>query len=120
MRARSFQLVLVLLLAAACGDDGGGSGATDAQAVPADVNIAACGAIGSACGTGCPGDLECVEDVCAPMRGTCGGFAGEMCQDHALTCTYPQGSSAGICMLPDEKACLCAIAPAALADCMTP
>lgn len=120
MSDRPLELVLTLLLAAACGDDGGGGGAIDAQSVPPDVDIAACGAIGSACGTGCPGDLECVENVCAPMRGTCGGFAGEECEDSALTCAYPQGSSAGICMRPDEKACLCAIAPAALGDCVTP
>jgi hypothetical protein len=52
------------------------------------------------------------------VRGDCGGITGAECQDASLTCTYPTGSSAGICMHDVEKACLCAIAPATLGDCM--
>lgn len=124
MSARYVRLVLAVWVAAACGDDDGGGGGgddmIDALTVPPDVNIAACGDIGSACGTGCPSDLECIDTVCAPMRGSCGGFAGEPCQDSTLTCTYPAGSTAGICMRAEEKACLCAIAPGALDDCTSP
>jgi hypothetical protein len=86
-----------------------------------DVNIAACGAIGMACTTTCPSGLECISsNVCAPVRGDCGGFAGAQCQDTTLTCTYPTGSSAGHCMREDEKACLCAIAPSSIGDCTGP
>jgi hypothetical protein len=86
----------------------------------ADVNTAACGSIGAACGNGCPSNLECHSNVCVPVRGDCGGFAGASCQDTSLTCTYPTGSSAGICMNADEKACVCAVAPNALGDCTPP
>lgn len=120
MTARYLWLVLVVLLATACGDDEGGA-AIDASPVPPDVDIAACGAIGTACGPDCANDLECLDTgVCAPIRGTCGGFTGEPCQDTTLTCAYPQGSTAGICLRPDEKACLCAVAPGALDDCTSP
>lgn len=86
-----------------------------------DVNTAACGSIGAQCnGNTCANGLECVNNACASVRGDCGGFAGAACQDRLLICTYPTGSSAGICMRQDEKDCLCAIAPTALADCMQP
>lgn len=76
----------------------------------------ACGDIGKACGT-CPTGFECIANACAPVRGDCGGFAGSPCQDTSLTCTYPTGSSRGICMQADEKTCLCTIAPNVLSDC---
>ena len=107
------RFVLLVVLIAACG---GPKASTDAA--PSDVNISACGSIGKACGAGCASGLECVENVCMPVRGDCGGFAGAPCQDTTLECTYPMGSSGGICMRPDEKACVCAIAPTALGDCV--
>lgn len=100
------RFVLLVVVIAACGH----------SAPAADANT--CGAIGTACGAGCASGLECVENVCVPVRGDCGGFAGAQCQDTSLTCTYPRGSSGGICMRPDEKACVCAIAPSALGDCV--
>jgi hypothetical protein len=113
-RARLGWLVILVM---ACGDDDGGSGPADAPGKPADVDHGPCGAIGTACDLACPGDLECVDNVCMQMRGDCGGFAGDPCQDSSLTCAYPSGNSAGICMRADEKACVCAIAPDAL-DCL--
>jgi hypothetical protein len=111
------DLAMLLLGITACGD---GTRSSDATTSMPDVNIAACGAIGTPCGTGCPSALECIGNACAPVRGDCGGFAGAQCQDTSLTCTYPTGNSAGICMRADEKACLCAIAPGVLGDCMAP
>ena len=111
------DLALLFVGIAACGDFAPMSDATTAMP---DVNIAACGSIGAPCGTGCPSPLECINNACAPVRGDCGGFAGAQCQDTSLACTYPVGSSGGICMQVDEKACVCAIAPNALADCMAP
>jgi hypothetical protein len=99
----------------ACSDSG-----STPDAKPPDVNIGACGAIGSACGNGCPSGFECINNACAPMHGSCGGFVGAVCQDATLTCTYPASSSAGICLRPDEKDCMCAIAPTALSDCPEP
>ncbi|HEY5926412.1 MAG TPA: hypothetical protein VIV11_32220 [Kofleriaceae bacterium] len=110
-------ITLLLVGFAACGDSAPTSDATTGKP---DVNLPACGAIGSPCGGGCPNGLECVSNVCAPVRGDCGGFAGAECQDTSLTCTYPMGSSGGICMRQDEKTCVCAIAPDALGDCMPP
>ena len=110
-----------MLLATACDgtpEDGSDGGVADAPTTPPDVDLATCGAIGTPCGTGCPGDLGCLANACAPMRGSCGGFAGEPCQDASLVCAFPAGSSAGICMRPDELACMCAIAPSELGDCM--
>ena len=118
MTPRSLCFAVWLFIGfAACGDPAPVSDATTSKP---DVNIAACGAIGSPCGGGCPADLGCVSSVCVPMRGDCGGFAGAQCQDTSLTCTYPAGSSGGICMRADEKACVCAVAPNALGDCMQP
>jgi len=116
LRSR-YAALLVLVAIAACGDS---TAPTDATTKMPDVNIAACGAIGMPCGNGCPRPLDCITNACAPVRGDCGGFAGAACQDTSLTCAYPTGSSAGICMQPDEKACLCAIAPNALGDCAAP
>ncbi|HEX5062440.1 MAG TPA: hypothetical protein VFV99_23875 [Kofleriaceae bacterium] len=111
------RLAFIVLLAA-CSDSGAPADATTARP---DVDVAACGSIGMACTTTCPAGLECIStNVCASVRGDCGGFSGAMCQDTSLTCTYPTGSSAGHCMRDDEKACLCAIAPNALGDCMQP
>jgi len=110
---------LIAILLCACSD--GAAPHADAPTTHPDVNVAACGAIGMACTTTCPNNLECISsNVCAPVRGSCGGFAGAMCQDTSLTCVYPTGSSAGHCMRSDEKECLCAIAPNAAADCMQP
>jgi len=109
--------MLLVVGSIACGE----STSPPADAVTThDVNVAACGAIGMACTNSCPNSLECVTNACASVRGDCGGFAGAACQDTSLTCTYPTGSSAGICMRADEKACLCAIAPNALGDCAPP
>jgi hypothetical protein len=98
-----------------CGDSNTGKDTVDARSVDADLST--CGTIGRACGAGCPSDLECIGTVCVPVRGQCGGFAGGPCQNATLACTYPTGDSGGICMTFDEKACTCAIAPGALADC---
>jgi hypothetical protein len=108
---------LVWVAIAACGDS---TAPSDATTPPPDANIPACGPIGAACGGSCQGTLECVNSACVPVRGDCGGFAGAECQDTSLTCTYPRGSSGGICMRADEKACVCAIAPSTLGDCMPP
>jgi hypothetical protein len=105
--------LFVFVFVFACSDSGG---APDAK--PPDVNIGACSAIGSSCG--CPSGFECINNACAPMHGSCGGFVGAVCQDATLTCSYPAGSTAGICLRPDEKDCMCAIAPTALSDCPEP
>jgi hypothetical protein len=101
--------LLMFVGVAACG---GSAPATDAAT--------SCGAIGAPCGAGCPNALECVNNVCVPVLGDCGGFAGAACLNTSLTCTYPVGNSGGICMQQDQKACVCAIAPNALGDCMAP
>ena len=116
MPARSLCPAL-LFIVVACGDPASPSDATTSKP---DVNIAACGSIGTACGNGCPNGLECHTNACVPVRGDCGGFAGAQCQDTTLTCTYPTGSSGGICMRESEKACVCTIAPNALGDCTPP
>jgi hypothetical protein len=112
------RLSLCLIVWIAACDDSTAPG--DASSSTPDVNKAACGPIGMPCGNGCPSGFECVHSACAPVRGDCGGFAGADCQDTSLTCTYPMGSSGGICMRADEKACMCAIAPSALGDCVPP
>ena len=111
MTRRSLYAVLVVAIAA-CGDD--------TSSTKSDANLAQCGSIGMACSGACANGLECINGHCAPMRGDCGGFAGAECQDTSLTCAYPAGSSGGICMRPDEKDCLCAIAPSTLGDCPQP
>jgi hypothetical protein len=110
--------LLTLLLFIGCGEST--PPPSDGTATTPDVNTAACGSIGTQCTTSCPNGLECVNNACASVRGDCGGFAGAACQDTTLVCTYPQGSSAGLCMRKEEKDCLCAIAPSALGDCMQP
>ena len=111
------QALLCLALLIGCGEST--PPRSDGTTAP-DVNIGACGTIGRACGAGCANGLECVSNVCVPKRGDCGGFAGAPCQDATLVCTYPTGSSAGLCMSKDEKDCVCAIAPSALGDCIQP
>jgi hypothetical protein len=110
-------LLVLALGCVACGESS--QPPSDGSKTP-DVNTAACGSIGMACGNGCPNNLECHSNVCLPVRGDCGGFAGAQCQDTSLTCEYPSGSSAGICMNADEKACVCAIAPNAIGGCTSP
>jgi hypothetical protein len=110
---RSYVIALALV---ACGE----SSPAPSDGITHDVNTAACGSIGMQCTTTCPSGLECTHDVCMQVRGDCGGFAGAPCQDTSLVCTYPTGSSAGVCMRTDEKDCVCAIAPTALGDCMAP
>ena len=101
--------LVALLVLVGCND--GALPHADAPTTHPDVNLAVCGAIGMACTTTCPTGLECISSgVCAPVHGSCGGFANAMCQDTSLTCVYPQGSSAGDCMTDNDKACLCAIA----------
>ena len=112
-----FCLYSALLLFVACSDS---AAPNDAMTSTPDVKIAECGAIGMACGSGCPDGFDCIGGACAPVHGDCGGFAGAECQDTSLVCTYSTGSSAGICMQADEKACMCAIAPNALSDCTQP
>jgi hypothetical protein len=108
--------LLLVAAAAACGDDAPGDGGRT-DAAPVDVDVSSCGTIGTSCSAGCTGNLECVDGRCLPVRGDCGGFAGAECQDASLLCTYPTGSSGGICMSAAEKACVCAIAPMAVSDC---
>jgi hypothetical protein len=110
-------IVAFALAVSACGESS--KPQSDAGVMP-DVNLNTCGAIGAACGVGCADGFECITNACAPVRGDCGGFAGAECQDTSLVCTYPTGSSGGICMRDDEKACLCAIAPNAVQDCLQP
>jgi hypothetical protein len=103
---RRISIITAMLLAfpvGACGES--------------DVNTAACGAIGSPCDDGCEDGHECIRDVCVPVRGECGGFVGAACTNASLTCTYPKGNSGGVCMLPDEHACVCAIAPGTFGGC---
>jgi hypothetical protein len=110
---------VLMVLFAGCSDPA--APRVDATTMRPDVDIVACGSIGMACTNTCPNGLECIAtNVCAPVRGQCGGFAGAECQDASLACTYPTGSSGGLCMREDEKACLCAIAPNALGDCVQP
>lgn len=101
---RPFEVMLFAAGLAACGE-------------PPEASPPECGAIGTPCGASCPADLECVGDVCVPVRGQCGGFAGAECQDATLTCTFPAGNSGGICMTNEAKACTCAVAPETLSDC---
>jgi hypothetical protein len=83
-----------------------------------DVNESLCGSVGTACGTGCPSSLECIKNACVPVRGECGGIVGSECEDPSLVCTFPTGSSGGLCMLPGEKECVCTFAPSVLGDCL--
>lgn len=108
MIRRTIQALLLLVLAgsSACGND----------ASTTDAATSTCGSVGSACGAGCPSDLECVDNTCVRVRGECGGFAGDECPE-TLTCTYPTGNSGGLCMTPEEKTCVCTRAPGTLGDC---
>jgi hypothetical protein len=104
----------------ACGDDASpppGDSAMPVDGATVDVDVSTCGSIGTACGA-CPGGHECVDGACIRVRGDCGGFAGADCQDSQHVCVYPASSTAGLCMLPDEFACACAVAPGALSGCM--
>ncbi len=118
-------LVTALVGLFACGTDSpprGDATMTDDANTPddattIDVNPTLCAPIGMVCDASCPSPLECVHNRCVPVRGDCGGIVGAECQDTSLVCTYPQGSSGGICMQPDEKECVCSVAPGVLADC---
>ena len=114
---RMRRLGLAVALLVACDST---SPRSDGASMIPDINVAACSPIGMRCTTGCPSGFECINDACAPVRGDCGGFAGADCQDTSLVCTYPTGSSGGICMRSDEKACVCAISPSSLSDCAQP
>jgi hypothetical protein len=111
------RCLVALLVLAGCND--GGAPNADAPTMHPDVNVAACGAIGMSCTTTCPNNLVCLSSgVCAPSHGTCGGFAGAMCQDSSLMCVYPEGNSAGVCMTDSDKGCLCAIAHDKVSGCL--
>lgn len=111
------RCLVAMLVLVACND--GALPNADAPTTHPDVNLAACGAIGMTCTTSCPTGLECISsNVCAPVHGSCGGFAGAMCQDTSLECVYPRGNSAGVCMNDNDKACLCAIAPSSIGGCL--
>ena len=86
---------------------------------PADVGSdigamdagSACNSLGEMCSSGgtCSG-AECLEgrNVCVPTTSfECGGFVGAACPGERPVCLYPSGSSAGICMTPAQRACVC-------------
>src|SRR5262245_12296094 len=136
------SLLLAGLLASACGsvdsgrdgaavDSAGGDGSADGPgqgsadgALLADTPASCMGVVDA-----CSSDAECDPSmglrcwlagdgsgVCAPERGTCGGFAGAECTAAgALNCLYLTGTDYGLCASDPDRACICGTRTPAIA-----
>lgn len=69
-----------------------------------------CGLVGTPCpgATDCGDGLSCVGAVCAPDGGMCASPPGGVGCGADLECLQFAGDQSGICVTPEDQACLCA------------
>jgi hypothetical protein len=89
------------------GASGGGVGGAGGTGCPGDA-APCCGALGKSCtvAADCGSGFTCAIGVCAPARMCATSERGVRC-DTGRTCLSFAGVQDGVCVDPDEAACLC-------------
>ncbi len=91
----------------------------NARSCPSADSGASCGLVGTPCpgATDCGGGLSCLSGLCAPGQ-RCAPPPGGVGCGAGAECLTQTGTQNGICVTPEERACMCAAAASSF-DCTT-